>query len=135
MIGISRRLAIGMLVASVAVARLFTMAASAAEICHFTGSTDYDGHVAVRTNVTESDGVTRVDAIAKFEATTMFLFRIHYLLEEVSTWRDGELQSIAVNSRYLVGDRVVRQSWDNFNRGSDGLRAYRVQGKTSGGHA
>ena len=60
----------------------------------------------------------------------MFLFRIHYLLEEVSTWREGELQSIAVNSRYLVGDRVVRQSWDHFHRGSDGLLAYRIQGKT-----
>ena len=103
MIGISRRLAIGMLVGSVAIARLFTMAASAAEICHFTGSIDYDGRVAVRTNVTESDGVTRVGATAKFEATIMFLFRIHYLLEEVSTWRDGELQSIAVNSRHRPG--------------------------------
>jgi hypothetical protein len=55
---------------------------------------------------------------------------VHYLMEEVSSWRDGELQSVAVNSRYLVGDHVVRQTWDDFHRGSDGLQAYRVQGKT-----
>ena len=106
------------------------MAASASEVCHYTGSTDYDGHVTVTTNVTESDGITRVDAVGAFEATTMFWLHIHYLLEEVSTWRGGELQSVAVNSRYLVGNRVVRQSWDDFHRGSDGLQAYRVQGKT-----
>jgi hypothetical protein len=127
--GMGRRLTIGVLVASVAVVPLCTTGVSA-EVCHYSGSTDYDGHVAVTTNVTESDGITRVDAIGAFEATTMFILRIHYLLEEVSTWRAGELQSVAVNSRYLLGDHVVRQSWDDFHRGSAGLQAYRVQGKT-----
>jgi hypothetical protein len=127
---IGRRLAIGMLVASIFALPIGPMGASAAEVCHYTGSTDYDGHVAVTTNVTESDGVTRVDVVGMFDATTMFWLHIHYLLEEVSTWRDGELQSVAVNSRYLVGDHVVRQSWDHFHRTSDGLLAYRVQGKT-----
>jgi hypothetical protein len=78
--------------------------------------------------VTESDGITRVDAIGTFEVTTTSRLRIYYLLEGVSSWRDGELQSIAVNGRYLVGDHVVRQ--DDFHRGSGGLQAYRVQGKT-----
>jgi hypothetical protein len=128
--GIGRRLAIGTLVASVAAVPLCAMAASAAEVCRYSGSTDYDGHVAVTTDVTELDGVTRVDAIGAFEATTMFWLHVHYLLEEVSSWRDGELQSVAVNSRYLIGDHVVRQSWDDFHRAPDGLQAYRVQGKT-----
>jgi hypothetical protein len=128
--GIGKRLTIGILAASVAAVPLFGVAASAAEVCHYTGTTDYDGHVAVTITVTESDGTTRVDAIGAFEATTMFWLRIHYLLEEVSSWRNGELQSVAVNSRYLLGDHVVRQSWDDFHRGSGGLRAYRVQGKT-----
>jgi hypothetical protein len=127
---IGRRLAIGMLVASISALPIGPMGASAAEVCHYTGSTDYDGHVAVTTNVSESDGVTRVDVVGMFEATTMFWLHVHYLLQEVSTWRDGELQSIAVNNRYLIGDHVVRQSWDDFHRDSDGLRAYRVQGKT-----
>ena len=130
MTDIGRRLAIGMLVASVSALPLCPVGVAAAEVCHYTGSTDYDGHVAVTTNVSKSDGLTRVDVAGMFEATTMFWLHIHYLLEEVSTWRDGELQSIAVNSRYLIGDHVVRQSWDDFHRDSDGLRAYRVQGKT-----
>jgi hypothetical protein len=86
--GIGRRLAVGMFVASLAGVPLCTLTASAAEVCRYSGSTDYDGHVAVTTNVTESDGVTRVDAVGAFEATTMFFLRIHYLLEEDSSWRD-----------------------------------------------
>jgi hypothetical protein len=49
-------LAIGMLVAPVAAAPSCTMTASAAEVCRYSVSTDYDVHVAVTTNVTESDG-------------------------------------------------------------------------------
>ena len=59
----------------------------------------------------------------------MFWFGVHYLVEEVSNWHDGQLESVAVNSRYLIGDHIVRQQWDNFQRGTDGLQAYRVQAK------
>jgi hypothetical protein len=121
---------VAMLMALPTVVALRAVDASAAEICRYTGSTDYDGRVAVTTDVTESDGITRIDVAGDFEATTMLWFRIHYLLEEVSTWRDGELQSVSMNSRYLLGDHIVRQSWDDFRRGGDGLQAYRVQGKT-----
>src|SRR5215472_12209402 len=120
----------GMLLVLPAVVALCAVGASAAEVCRYTGSTDYDGRVAVTTDVTESNGITRIDVAGDFEATTMFWYRIHYLLEEVSTWRGGELQSVSMNSRYLLGDHVVRQSWDDFRRGGDGLQAYRVQGKT-----
>ncbi len=77
MTDIGRRLAIGMLVASVFALPLGLMGASAAEVCRYSGSTDYDGHVAVTTNVSESDGVTRVDIVGMFEGTTMFWLHIH----------------------------------------------------------
>jgi hypothetical protein len=77
MTDISRRLAIGILVASVSALPLGSMGASAAEVCHCTGSTEYDGHIGVTTNVSESDGVTRVDIVGMFEGTTMFWLHIH----------------------------------------------------------
>src|SRR3954466_15666830 len=58
-----------------------------AEICHFTGTSDYHGHVAVTTNVAAAHGVTTVDVAGTFEATTMFWPRIRYLVEEMSTWQ------------------------------------------------
>jgi hypothetical protein len=65
-----------------------------------------------------------------FEATMFLWLHIHYLIEEISTWRAGELQRLAVNTRYLVGHSVIRQQWDDFQRAADGLQAYRVQAKT-----
>ena len=106
------------------------IAAPAAEICRFTGTTDYSGHVAVTTRVTARAGAIQVDVAGTFDSSTMFWFGVHYLFEEVSSWHDGQLESVAVNSRYLIGDHIVRQQWDNFQRGTDGLQAYRVQAKT-----
>jgi hypothetical protein len=60
----------------------------------------------------------------------MFWLDIEYLIEELSIWRRGELENVAVNSRYLVGKHVIRQQWDEFQRHTDGLWAYRVQAKT-----
>ncbi len=103
---------------------------SAREVCRFAGTTDPAGRVAVVTNVAAADDVTTVDVAVTFEAPAVLWFRIHYLVEEVSTWRAGELESVAVNNRYLVGNHIVRQQWDDFRRGPDGLRARRAQGKT-----
>ena len=128
--GIGKSPAIALLLAGVAAVRLCAVDASAREVCRYAGLTDYAGHVAVTTDVAATDGITRVDVAATFESTTMLWFHIHYLLEEVSTWRAGELESVAVNSRYLIGDHVVRQQWDDFQRGTDGLQARRVQAKT-----
>ena len=113
----------------VGVAQIFG-SASAAEVCRFTGSTDYAGHVDVTTVVTTSGDRTTVDVAAIFNSTSMFLFGVHYLLEEVSTWRSGALENVAVNSRYLLGHRIVRQQWDEFQRGADGMQAECVQAKT-----
>jgi hypothetical protein len=105
-------------------------AASADEVCRFTGNTDYAGHVAVTTAVTTSGDRTTVDVATTFNSTSMFLFGVHYLLEEISTWRSGQLENVAVNSRYLLGHRIVRQQWDQFRRAADGMQAERVQAKT-----
>jgi hypothetical protein len=112
------------------VAVQFCGTAPAAEVCRFAGTTDYAGHVAVTTAVTSEGGATVVDVAAAFESTSMFLFGVRYLLEEVSIWRGGRLENVAVNSRYLLGRRIVRQQWDEFRRAADGMQAERVQAKT-----
>jgi len=48
----------------------------------------------------------------------------------VSSSRGGQLENVAVNSRYLLGQRIVRQQWDKFRRAADGMQAERVQAKT-----
>jgi hypothetical protein len=124
----SGALATGLLLAE-AFVQFCAFDASAAEVCRFAGTTDSGGHVVVTTDVAAIEGVTKVDVAARF-STTMFWLHIEYLFEELSIWRAGELESVAVNSRYLVGKLVVRQQWDQFRRGTDGLQAYRVQAKT-----
>jgi hypothetical protein len=109
---------------------LCTVNASAAEICRFTGTTDYAGQVAVTTDVAATHGLTRVDVAMRFESTILIWLHVHYLVEEVSTWRAGELETVAVNTRYLIGAHVIRQQWDMFQRDRDTMRAYRVQAKT-----
>ncbi len=118
------------LLAIVAAAETCSVQASAGEVCRYAGTTDYAGHVAVRTDVSATHGLTRVDVALAFEATPMLWVHVQYLVEEVSTWRAGELEGVAVNNRYSVGGHIVRQQWDEFERGTDALRAHRVQAKT-----
>ena len=126
-------MASGLLVAVAVAGQSFTVPASAGEVCRFAGITDYAGHVGVTTDVAATNGVTRVSVAVTFESTTMFWPHIHYLLEEVSTWRATELESVAVNSRYLLGSHIVRQQWDDFQRGADGLQARRGQARRRAG--
>jgi hypothetical protein len=100
-----------------------------AEVCRFTGTTSRDGHVAVTSTVDASDGITKIDVALAFDATWFWL-RFRYLVEEISTWRNEQMQNLAVNTRYLVGDHIIRQQWDSFQRSPDGLQAQRVQAKT-----
>jgi hypothetical protein len=104
--------------------------AASAEVCRFSGSTDYAGHVAVTAEVTAAGDSTIVDVAATFDSKAMFLFGVRYLLEELSIWRGEHLEIVAVNSRYLLGDRIVRQTWDEFRRAADGMQGERVQAKT-----
>ena len=118
--------------AFLAVVHLSTLHAQANEVCHFAGTTDYAGQLSVTSNVTTqaATGTTTVDVAANFTATPVPLIHIRYLMEEISIWNSDELQRLAVNSRYIVDGYVVRQEWDVFDRGTTGLEAYRVQGKT-----
>ena len=116
--------------AILAAAEACSVHASASEVCRYAGTTDYAGHVSVTTDVSATHGLTRVDVALAFEATPMLWVHVQYLIEEVSTWRAGELESVAVNSRYSVGGHIVRQQGDEFERGTDGLQARRVQAKT-----
>jgi hypothetical protein len=111
--------------------------ASAREVCRFTGTTDYSGRVAIVSDVTSSGSVTTVDVTVTFEAKPHFWLPVRYLIQEISTWRAGELQSVAVNNRYLVAGMVIRQLWDDFQRTPDGnqsggMQGRRVQGKNVG---
>ncbi len=113
-------------------ALLTTVNARANEVCRFAGTTDYAGRLTVTAAVNPevATGTTTVDVAANFIATPVPLIHIRYLMEEISIWKADELQRLAVNSRYIVNNFVVRQEWDVFDRGTAGLKAYRVQGKT-----
>jgi hypothetical protein len=118
------------LLSSIVAMMLGTGGRSAAEACRFAGTTDPSGKVAVTADVIETNGTTHVDVAARLETTSMFWFHIHYLVEEVSSWRSGELETVGVNTRYLLGTHIVRQTWDLFKRDRDGMRGYRVQAKS-----
>jgi hypothetical protein len=120
----------GLLLSSIAAMMLGTGDRSSAEVCRFSGTTDPSGKVAVTADVTRTNGATHVAVAATFETTTMLWFHIHYLAEEVSIWRSGELETVGVNTRYLLGNHIVRQTWDLFKRDRDGMRGYRVQAKS-----
>ena len=106
--------------------------ARAGELCRFAGTTDYAGRLAVTTNVDShtADGTTTVDVVGRFTGTPMPFVHITYLMQEISTWKSDQLQSVAVNSRYILDGHVLRQEWDLFDRGADGLEAHRLQGKS-----
>ncbi len=126
------RPAIGRCAVCFVAALLATVTARASEVCRFAGTTDYSGRIEATTNVNArvTDGTTTVDVIVHFIATPWPLVHIRYLMQEVSTWKSDQLQSVATNSRYLVDGHIVRQIWDLFDRGTNGLEAYRLQGKT-----
>lgn len=104
--------------------------AGAAEVCRYEGVTTHSGHVAVRTEVTADRGLVMVDVMLALTAST-WLFDVRYLRQEITTWRDGSLQELAVNSRDSVDGRIRRQQWDVFQRGGGGLEARRVQAKAA----
>jgi hypothetical protein len=111
---------------------LFAIPAWGSEVCRFAGTTDFDGQVAVTAiaDTNPADGTTTVDVRLGFNGTPMLFVHTNYLMQEISTWKATRLQSLAVNSRYRVDGHVVRQLWDVFVRGNDGLEAYRLQART-----
>ena len=117
---------------SAALALLAGLAAAparAVETCRFAGSTSHDGRFAAQTVVSEADGLLTVDVTVSLTASA-WLADLQYMGEEISTWRTGVLQSVAVNARTLINGDIKRQQWDVFVRDAGGLRARRVQAKT-----
>lgn len=104
--------------------------AQAAEVCRYAGMASHSGRLAVRTEVAEAHGLLTVGVTARLDAKPFWLWTVQYLAEEISTWRAGELQSVAVNNRTLFNGRPSRQQWDVFTRGPDGLLASRVQSRS-----
>lgn len=101
----------------------------AAEVCRFEGTASHSGRVAVRTEVSVRAGVLTVDVTLAAHAVA-WAADVQYLTQEISTWRGGEMQSVAVNARTVVDGRITRQQWDVFVRGPGGLEARRVQART-----
>jgi hypothetical protein len=108
---------------------LATSPAQATEVCRYTGTADYNAKIGVVTTVARDADATTVDVDVTLTATEFMFVPISYLVEERSVWRRGVLTDLAANTRYAVGPHIVRQQWDHFERGADGLTAYRVEGK------
>ncbi len=121
-----------MIARSVLLAAILLTASSARaeEVCRYIGMTSQFGNVTVQTRATASGGETTVDVATWLSARSFGFINWRYLYQEISTWRGEELRSVAVNHRYSVMGTIRRQQWDLFNRGSEGMIAYRVQAKT-----
>ena len=100
--------------------------AAAAEVCTYTGTASHDARATVQTDTSEAGGLLTLRVLARMHASA-WLWEVDYLMDEVSTWRGGELQSVAVNNRYILDGRPRRQQWDVLMRTPDGLQAQRVQ--------
>ncbi len=103
--------------------------AAAAEVCRFEGTSNHAGRMVAKTEVTAKEGLVTVNVTVALTARIWWT-DVRYLTQEISTWRDDQLQSVAVNARYGAGGRSRRQQWDVFTRGAGGLEARRVQAKT-----
>lgn len=113
---------------------MLTPLAARAETCRFTGTTSYDGRLAVRTGAAQVDGLLTLDVTVEF-AVHAWMTDYRYLGQEITTWSVGEgqgatLRSVAVNQRSLADGSIKRQQWDVFTRNGTRLEGYRVQAKS-----
>jgi hypothetical protein len=110
-------------------AQILATLCRAEEVCRFLGTTDFRGKLeVVARDGTSADGVTTIDVTGRFTGTPMLFVHVTYLMQEISTWKSGQLQSVAVNTRHIVDGRIVHQLWDVFERSAHGFEAYRLQG-------
>ena len=98
----------------------------------FSGRTDYGGHLKIAAASRTAGGRTEVDVTLELNATPLPLVQTHYVMEEISSWRQDGIEKVAVNDRYTFDGHIVRQQWDVYDRAGDGLHAFRVQGKRAG---
>jgi hypothetical protein len=101
-------------------------ASQAAEVCTYAGAASHDARATIRTEASEAGGMLTLRVLARVQAAPWW-WSLSYLMEEISTWRGGELQSVALNTRYILDGRVRRQQWDVLARTPEGLQAQRVQ--------
>jgi hypothetical protein len=107
----------------------FACNAHGAEICRFAGRTDYSGHLTVTAiDRHAADGTITVDVLGAYRAKPWPFVHIRYLMEELSSWRSGQLQSVAVNTRYIMDGHIVHQLWDDYTADGHGLIGYRLEG-------
>jgi hypothetical protein len=104
--------------------------ARAAEECHYTGNGDYDAKIALTTLAERHGRDEDIRVLWRLSARAFVVFNLEYWVDEVSHWHDGVLQSVGLNIRYFVNGRILKQSWDVFDRTAEGFAAWRVQGKT-----
>lgn len=106
--------------------------ASAQETCLFSGKTDYRGQLGIVETSRMVGAETQIDVRLVLDARPLPLIHTHYVMQEISSWRRGAIQQVAVNDRYSFDGHIVRQQWDVYDRAADGLHAFRVQGKRLG---
>ena len=106
-----------------------TAPARADEVCHYAGSSDYGGHIAVEARAVTGIGGLYLDVRLQLDANPLPLVQTRYLMQEISVWHRDGLSQLAVNSRYRFDRHIVRQQWDLYDRVPGGLAAWRVQGK------
>jgi hypothetical protein len=116
----------------VVLAVVLAPAVRAEEVCRYSGTTDYSGHVVIETRAaTTPDGV-KVDVTANVAARQLGLIDWRYLYQEIGVWRGGELREIGVNNRYSVLGVMRRQQWDLFHRGQAGFQGWRLEANSRG---
>ncbi len=103
--------------------------AHAMEICTYEGEASYRGHTIVRTEASMEASLLTLRVTGRLTTSPWRLWDVEYLGDEITTWRDGVLASIATNGRYLVNGAVQRQQWDVYRSGAGGLEDSRAQAK------
>jgi hypothetical protein len=99
-----------------------------AETCRYAGATSRGGRAEVIATVSRDGDALWVDVALSFRVSLWFS-DVQVLWEEITNWRRGEVQLLAVNGRTIVDGEARRQQWDVFLRQGGALQAYRVQAK------
>ncbi len=100
-----------------------------AATCTYTGTSSYNGHITATVTDTETPAGLTIDVRIRLDATPWHLWPVQFLAQELSTYRGGTLQSVAINGRWSSGGTLRRQYWDVFTPTPTGLTAQRIQVK------
>ena len=104
-----------------------------AETCRSTGTTSYDGRLAVQADATRVDDLLTLDITVEFTVHA-WMTDCRYLGQEITTWSVGEgrsaaPRSVAINQRSLADCNIKRQQWDVFTRNDPQPEGHRIQAK------